>query len=1095
MELLLSLISSSPYIALPHDWLGWAGWLIFLAAVLYLNFRWRGYNKPLKGRKTILLLLLVAASVLTSLFIGFRLPVGSALPLPGVPFESRGAAVMFFSAVPLMLAAGFLGPASASALALFSGLLTNLWDSHNAFFPLQLALLAVLFAAALNQRYRTRSYQFLRRPLGASLLVIVLYPILLLISIVLSATGTLVGRLDYALTHLAAMTLAFGIPVLLGAAISEIVSAALPKQWGMNTRLVPSPAEKSLRNRFLYGMAPLAFLLVLTLMVGDWIIAGRAAREMLRDQMVNAAGIVANNVPYFLQTGQNLISELADDERLYINSPTSLGAVLQQDLRRVPYFTQLYLLDQTGSMLSSYPPSTYDEVNTPSEEMMGIQLALEGVPVQSYSIPPVESGEAAQVTFIASIQNPTGIVEGILIGRSDLASNPLTQPLLVSLDNLAGIDGQGMLVDEDGRILYHPDSSLIMTHYSGEIGQEPLFYDGTAPDGTRQLIYVQSVAGEPWAVIFTIPASRAQQLALEIATPLLAMIVILSIVGVVILQFGLQMVTASLKNLSLEAGRISQGQLDHPLQVAGEDEVGQLRRSFEGMRQSLKARLDELNQLLEVSQGVASSLEFQEAVKPVLEAALTTGACSVRVVLTPAAIPELDGNSPSPISYGAGPSAQAYTAVDEQILGLSRQQDLLVLTNPARLRLLNFPSVMPRPSALTAISLRHENLYYGTLWAVYDRPHPFPQEEIRFLVTLAGQAALAAANNRLFLTAEIGRQRLAAILSSTPDPVLVTDQHNNLLLANPAAWQVLDLGVDTDEGRPVEAVIPQPELVALLRTSDVEQQSAEINLPDERVYLAIASSVMAEGQRVGRVCLLRDVTHFKELDALKSEFVHTVSHDLRSPLTLMRGYATMLEMVGELNEQQVGYVRKIISGVESMSRLVNNLLDLGRIEAGVGLELDVAPITEIIDKVVSGLQPTATQKRIQIEVESQQPNLPPVEADQALLQQAIHNLIENAIKYTRTEGNVKISLQARQDRMVMEISDNGIGISPMDQPRLFERFYRGAQVGSKDQRGTGLGLAIVKSIAERHGGRVWVESQLGKGSTFYLSIPLKQNSR
>lgn len=1095
MELFFSLISSSPYIALPQDWLGWAGWLLTLAVFLYLNFRWRSYNKPLKEQRAFLLLVLSIAAVVTTLFIGFRLPADSALPPPGVPYEPRGPSVMVFSAIPVVLAAGFLGPASASFIALLSGVLISLWDTHNLFTPIELGLIAVIFAAAVNQRYRTRIYQLLRRPLGAAVPVIALYPLLVLASIASSTSGALVIRLDYAQTHLVATTLAFGIQILLAAAVAEVVSALFPQHWGLSGRLVPSPAEKSLQTRFIYGMAPLAALLVSALMIGDWFIAGRAAREMLQEQMANAADIAAKNVPYFLQTGQNLIGELAADERLYTNLPTSLGAVLQQDLRRVPYFEQLYLLDEAGNLVSSYPPSPYDDLNTPSEEMMGVQLALEGVPVQSYPIPPAEDGEAARVTFISSIQDPGGSVKGVLIGRSDLASNPLTQPLLISLDNLAGVDGQGMLVDEDGRVLYHPDPSLVMTHYPLQLDDGPLFTDGTAPDGTRQLIYAQRAAGQPWGVIFTIPAYRAQALALEIAMPLLAMIVALSLVSLIILRLGLQVVTASLKNLSLEAGRISQGQLDHPLAVSGVDEVGQLRRSFEGMRQSLKARLDELNQLLEVSQGVASSLEFQEAVQPVLEAALATGACSVRVVLTPTAIPELDGNAPSPVSFGYGPSAPSYTAIDEQILGLSRQQDLVVLTNPARLRLLNFPAVTPRPAALIAIALRHENLYYGTLWSVYDRPHRFSKEEIRFLATLAGQAALAAANTRLFLTAEIGRQRLAAILSSTPDPVLVTDQHNNLLLANPAAWQVLDLGIDTDEGKPVEDVIPQPELVTLLESSDIEEKSAEVYLPDERVYLAIASAVMAEGQRVGRVCLLRDVTHFKELDALKSEFVHTVSHDLRSPLTLMRGYATMLDMVGELNEQQFSYVRKIISGVESMSRLVNNLLDLGRIEAGVGLELDTIAITDIVEKVVAGLQTTAQQKRIQVEIEPQQSNLPLVEADQALLQQAIQNLVENAIKYTRSEGQVKISLQARQDRMVVEVNDTGIGISPMDQPRLFERFYRGAQQSSKDQRGTGLGLAIVKSIAERHGGRVWVESQLGKGSTFYLSIPLRQNNR
>jgi signal transduction histidine kinase len=243
---------------------------------------------------------------------------------------------------------------------------------------------------------------------------------------------------------------------------------------------------------------------------------------------------------------------------------------------------------------------------------------------------------------------------------------------------------------------------------------------------------------------------------------------------------------------------------------------------------------------------------------------------------------------------------------------------------------------------------------------------------------------------------------------------------------------------------------------------------------------------------MGRVCVLRDVTHFKELDALKSEFVSTVSHDLRSPLTLMRGYATMLEMVGQLNEQQTNYVRKIIAGVESMGRLVNNLLDLGRIESGIGLQLETVNVQDVVERVIGSLQLQAAQKRIQLTSEFPPGSQPLVEADQALLQQALHNLIENAIKYTRPEGKVHVRMRMQPIGVVFEVIDNGSGISPVDQPRLFEKFYRGAQQGSKEQRGTGLGLAIVKSIAERHGGRVWAESQLGKGSTFYLAIPIHQ---
>ncbi len=725
--------------------------------------------------------------------------------------------------------------------------------------------------------------------------------------------------------------------------------------------------------------------------------------------------------------------------------------------------------------------------------MMGISAALSGMRAQYYTIPPTSEGENAQVSFITSIiDTQTGSVRGVLIGRSDLIINPLIQPAFSGLKNFAAQGGQGILLDNSGRILYHTDFMHILEPYSGEVAETASFYEDRGPDGTRRLVYFYPVPGSPWSVVLTMPARQAQQTALTIAGPLLVMLLLLFVLSVIILRIGLQRVTASLQGLALEFNRIASGQLDHALGVSGEDEVGQLRRSFEQMRISLKARLDELNRLLLVSQGVATSLEMGDAVQPVLEFALTIGANAARVVLTPQAMPEALGTSPRPTRFGLGPSNEQFSALDEQVLALAQQQNRIALNNLGRVRVLNFKPGLPRPEAMLALALRHEKTYYGVLWLGFDQPHQFTDDEIRFISTLAGQTELAATNARLFLTAEIGRQQLESILNSTPDPVLVTDHQGRLLLANPAAWHVLGLAGDAGEGQPIDQVISQPELLGLLKGDSDDKQSVEVTLAEERVYLATASSVLAGGHRVGRVCVLRDVTHFKQLDALKSEFVSTVSHDLRSPLTLMRGYATMLEMVGELNEQQTSYVRKIVSGVENMSRLVNNLLDLGRIEAGVGLQLEMTAVRDIVDRIMNGIQPQAAQKQIQLSLEMQ-PSLPLfVEADPGLLQQAIQNLVENSIKYTDPGGNVILKLYTNNDTVTFEISDTGIGIAPVDIPRLFEKFFRSGQRDARKQLGSGLGLAIVKSIAERHGGRVSVESQLGKGSTFTLAIPLRQ---
>jgi PAS domain S-box-containing protein len=460
-------------------------------------------------------------------------------------------------------------------------------------------------------------------------------------------------------------------------------------------------------------------------------------------------------------------------------------------------------------------------------------------------------------------------------------------------------------------------------------------------------------------------------------------------------------------------------------------------------------------------------------------------------VLTPKAVPELEIDPTTPVTFSIGPSKDLYQELNEQIIEFTQDTDRLVLPNLTRPRLFDINQVKPHPASLIAVALRHENYYYGALWISYDQPHTFSEDEVRFTTTLGGQAAIAAANSRLYQNAELGRRRLEAILSSSPDPMLVTDRRNRLLLANPAAWQVLNLGMDTDEGQPIEEVISHSKIIELM-TSSNENQTAEIAFEDGFVYSATATSVLSEGQRVGRVCILQDVTHFKELDTLKSEFVSTVSHDLRTPLTLMRGYATMLEMVGKLNEQQNTYVNKIVEGVGSMSHLVNNLLDLGRIEAGIGLKLELISPKDVVDRVVESLRLQIIQKRIKLETEFALDSIQMIEADQALLQQALHNLLDNAIKFTRPEGKIIVRLKPTRDMMIFEVEDNGIGISPMDQNFLFEKFHRITLQGTEERKGTGLGLAIVKSIVERHNGRVWVDSKLGQGSKFYMEIPVNQ---
>jgi PAS domain S-box-containing protein len=1083
MTPILTLLSDPPYPDLLNSWLGWVGWVLLAVLIVVLVIRWRGMQELDRPRGRLLALFL-ALVPLTNLFLGVRISSGEALSPSGIPSGPHNPAWMFLSALPWMLAGGMLGPVDALIVGVFTGLTRCLWDTHSLFSILEPAFLAVLFSGAVRQRFRTLFYRLLRQPLFMGLGLVPVFGFIFLFSSLFSAPGGLASRLDFAFTNLGPSLLAEAGELLGAGLFVEIVALALPRLWGERGPLQPSPAELSLQRRILTGGGAFIAILLLSVILGDWIVAGNAARRMIRDRLAGTAQAAAAGVPYFLETGQNLIAHLAEEPSLVNLSGKRLSDFLGGQMQASPYFDQLIVLDLQGKVLAIYPSGDAGTFSLAQAESGGLILARQGVPVQSYSLPPVAGEKTARLSFTAAVIEEDK-TQRILIGRSKLENNPLFQPILKNLQGAQSLGGEGKLLDDQGRILYSPNPDELMNKFSPVAESGAQFFDVPSPSGLRDLAYIQPVPGSSWGVVLLVPAEQAQQLALNIAAPLVILVIVLAIIALVLLQLSMRILTASLQGLAGEAGRITRGQLDQPLKVVGVDEIGQVSRAFEKMRISLHDRLEELNQLLLVSQGVASTLDMEESVQPILEAILATGASAVRVALMPAV--QLQEAGPS--DFALGPAKDLYAPLDEAILDLVQKQGRLVYDHLDRLHSAGLPDNLPRPEALVAVSLFHEKRYYGALWAAFDAPHTFTEADLRFLSTLAGQAALAAANARLYRTSEVGRQRLAAILASTPDPVLVTDQENHLILANPAAKSALGSIAASAEGQPTERVIGQEELRELLKELESDRKSAEVAMPDGKVYYATASTVIADGRPVGRVCVMQDVTHFKELDSLKSDFVSSVSHDLRSPLTLIRGYATMLGMVGELNEQQQGYVSKIVLGIESMAHLVNNLLDLSRLGAGAGLQVERVSPMEVVDAVVKTLQLMADQKNIRLEVR-QTPGLPAfIDADRALLQQGLYNLVENAIKYTPGDGEVAVRLKPLPGHILFEIQDTGIGIAPADQPRLFEKFFRGSQREARAERGSGLGLAIVRSIAERHGGKVWVESVLGQGSTFFLLVP------
>jgi two-component system phosphate regulon sensor histidine kinase PhoR len=217
-----------------------------------------------------------------------------------------------------------------------------------------------------------------------------------------------------------------------------------------------------------------------------------------------------------------------------------------------------------------------------------------------------------------------------------------------------------------------------------------------------------------------------------------------------------------------------------------------------------------------------------------------------------------------------------------------------------------------------------------------------------------------------------------------------------------------------------------------------------------------------------------------------------VSHDLRLPLGQLKGYVSMLPMVGEMNPQQKEYAAKVMETLDKMSHMVDNLLDLGRIEAGIELQVEkVAPL-DLLDLAINQVQPLATQRKIQLMRELTSAQELQIDADKTLLLQALVNLLDNAIKFSPINGQVALNVTSNDKTVTYEIHDHGPGIAPLDLPMIFDKIQKSSGKDGKKGKNVGLGLSIVKSIAERHQGKVSVDSILGKGSTFYFTIPIEQ---
>jgi two-component system phosphate regulon sensor histidine kinase PhoR len=339
------------------------------------------------------------------------------------------------------------------------------------------------------------------------------------------------------------------------------------------------------------------------------------------------------------------------------------------------------------------------------------------------------------------------------------------------------------------------------------------------------------------------------------------------------------------------------------------------------------------------------------------------------------------------------------------------------------------------------------------------------------------------------------RNRSAAILGSMIEGVAVISGDERIIFSNGAFSRILGLhDVHEIEGRPLLEVARQSDLLAAIKMalSGQEQVTSEIVVGTvrPRSFAVTAAPVQASGHK-GAVLVLHEITDLRRLERVRQDFVANVSHEFRTPLTAIQGFAETL-LSGALDDpaNRRRFVEIIREHATRLARLTEDLLKLSRIEAGqLKLEFRPVSVTQLIESCVETAHLKAVPRQLALNVRLPE-GLPPVRGDANSLQEVLQNLLDNALQYTPAGGKIEVTASSSDGGVVVTVADTGIGIPQVEQERIFERFYRVDAARSRAAGGTGLGLSIARHIMEAHGGRLWVESAVGEGSRFHFSIPV-----
>lgn len=516
-------------------------------------------------------------------------------------------------------------------------------------------------------------------------------------------------------------------------------------------------------------------------------------------------------------------------------------------------------------------------------------------------------------------------------------------------------------------------------------------------------------------------------------------------------------------------------------------------------------RVRQRDYLLEISRALTQVLNLDNLLARILNVSVEMLAGQAGLI----ALRAQEGGWTLAASHGIPPAFLRYL---EPLLGAIQDHE-----DPARFELPEINRMLQnltRSASLGLLSgvglpLIVEKQVLGVIFVFRNYPGVFSANDKALLQSFADQAAIAIHNAKLYTQVSREKQRMDALLDSAADGILILGTDHTIERCNPAFSSMLNMPVERIRGRPHSVIIrwlhhkdgmtleqaeaggwPLTPNATLYVEGDLERADGT-PLP---VGITYAPLLSPEGNLLNVIATVRDITRFREAEELKSTFVSVISHELKTPVALIKGY------VSTLRREDATWDRKIVQDslevieeeADRLTELIENLLDASRLQAGaLSINLTDVALDTFAERIAERFRTQTSRHTIVVDFP---PDFPVVLADEERLAQVLSNLISNSIKYSPDGGEIRISGQVRPEQVIVCVSDQGPGIAPGDIPHVFDRFYR-ASDASRQTKGAGLGLYLARAVIEAHAGRIWVDPKPGDGARICFSLPRDEENR